>query len=277
MSAAGFSTAAAVTWGGSDFAGGYGARTAPSQLIVVSGHLVSFVLLLAVCLGLRLPFPHQAGMWFAVAGGFEGSLALAIFYRALAMGAMGLTAACTGLLTALVPVLFSMLREGFPGASVLSGFGVGLVAIWLITRQPAEQGQKTPPLALLLGALAGCGFGAQLIFFKLAGSCGLLWTMTSARAAGSLAMLLVIAVAPPKGVWKGFWRMGVVAGMLDTVGNLFYICATQRGRLDVAAMISSLYPAVTILLAGALLHERPNKRQLAGMALALAAVLLLSH
>jgi drug/metabolite transporter (DMT)-like permease len=134
----------------------------------------------------------------------------------------------------------------------------------------------TPPAALLLGALAGIGFGAQLILFKLASPGGILWTMTSARAAGSVAMLLVLLAMPPKGLWRGFWLTGIAAGALDTVGNLFYLRATQLGRLDVAAVVCSLYPAGTILLAALVLRERPSRRQMAGIALALAAVALLS-
>ena len=101
-------------------------------------------------------------------------------------------------------------------------------------------------------------------------------TMTAGRAAGGLAMVLVLLVAPPKGPWKGFWGTGIAAGLLDTAGNLFYLRATQIGRLDVAAVVCSLYPAVTILLAALVLHERPSGRQITGMALALGAVMLLS-
>ena len=81
---------------------------------------------------------------------------------------------------------------------------------------------------------------------------------------------------PPKGPWQGFWQTGILAGILDTVGNLFYLRATQLGRLDVAAVVCSLYPAGTILLAALVLRERPSRRQIAGMALALGAVMLLS-
>ena len=273
---AGLGLVAAATWGGSDFVGGLGSRRAPAMLVVASGHIVTFLLLLAWCLGIRLPLPGTHFLIYALVGGFEGSIALAIFYRALAMGAMGLTAALTGLLTALVPVVYSFFLDGLPSPLTIAGLALGLTAIWLITHSPANGGPTSPPKALLLGALAGLGFGAQLILFKMASSGGLLWTMTSARAAGSAAMILMILVMPPKGPWRGFWQTGILAGMLDTAGNLFYIRTTQLGRLDVAAVVCSLYPAGTILLAAIVLHERPTRRQLAGMALALCAVMLLS-
>jgi drug/metabolite transporter (DMT)-like permease len=271
---------------------------------------------------MHLPLPPSASLIYAGIGGFEGAIALAIFYRALAMGAMGLTAALTGLLTALVPVLFSLIREGLPTPLTVAGLATGLAAIWLITHtprpaaaenrvphpsaalsrkggrqqpstlQPSEAkqdevphpsaaslrmgGKQTSYTPLLLGALAGLGFGTQLIFFKMANTGGILWAMTSARATGVLAILLVLAFMPLKGPWRGFWLTGIAAGTLDTLGNLFYIQASRVGRLDVAALVCSLYPAGTILLAAVLLREWPTRRQFAGIALALAAVALLS-
>ena len=273
---AGLGLLAAASWGGSDFVGGLGSRRAPALLVVASGHIVSFIVLVGVCMAMHLPQPHRHDLLFAVIGGFEGSIALAIFYRALAMGAMGLTAALTGLLTALVPVLFSFFAEGLPKPLTAVGLLGGLVAIWLITNTPQSDGPATPPAALMLGAIAGTGFGMQLILFKMASGGGLMWTMTSARAAGSLAMILVILLKPPQRPWRGFWQLGILAGILDTVGNLFYIRTTQMGRLDVAAVVCSLYPAGTILLAALVLKELPTKRQFAGMAMALCSVALLS-
>jgi drug/metabolite transporter (DMT)-like permease len=273
---AGLGLVSAATWGGSDFVGGVGARRAPAMLVVASGHIVSFLLLLGYCLAIHLAPPGMRSLLYAMVAGFECSLAMAVFYRALAMGAMGLTAALTGLMTALVPVIFSFFYDGPPGPLTMVGLATGLAAIWLITHTPAKGGPGSPPMALLLGALAGTGFGVQLILFKLASGGGLLWTMTSARAAGSVALMLVILVKPPQGPWRGFWQTGIAAGLLDTIGNLFYLRATQFGRLDVAAVVCSLYPAGTILLAALVLKERPTRRQMAGMALAVGAVMLLS-
>jgi len=280
-SAAGFGLLSATSWGGSDFVGGIGARRAPALLVVAAGHIVSLLLLLVLCRVLHAAIPASGPLLYAALGGFEGSLALAIFYRALAMGAMGLTAALTGLLTALVPVLFSLVHEGLPTPLTCVGLALGLVAIWLITHTPAAKAAalnrtSTPRLPLLLGAIAGLGFGTQLILFKMASPGGILWTMTSARAAGVVALVIVVAVMPPKAPWRGFWLTGIVAGVLDTAGNLFYIQATRVGRLDIAAIVCSMYPAGTILLAAIVLREWPTPRQFAGTALALAAVALLS-
>ena len=280
-SAAGFGLLSATSWGGSDFVGGIGARRAPALLVVASGHIVSLILLLVLCRVLHAAIPASAPLLYAALGGFEGSLALAIFYRALAMGAMGLTAALTGLLTALVPVLFSLVHEGLPTPLTCVGLALGLVAIWLISHTPAAKAAalnrtSTPRLPLLLGAIAGLGFGTQLILFKMASPGGILWTMTAARAAGVIALVIVVAVMPPKAPWRGFWLTGSVAGVRDTAGNLFYIQATRVGRLDIAAIVCSMYPAGTILLAAIVLREWPTPRQFAGTALALAAVALLS-
>jgi drug/metabolite transporter (DMT)-like permease len=272
----GLSLLSAATWGGSDFAGGWGARRTSSLLITSAGQIVSLAALLVICLTLRLPLPNSRSLIFGAIGGFEGAIALAIFYRALAMGAMGLTAALTGLLTALVPVVFDLWRAGRPDALTSTGLVSGLAAIWLISRSPSAQGEGTPPRALLLGACAGAGFGAQLILFKMAAAGGVLWAMTSGRVAGVVAIVTVTAFAAPEKPWRGFWFPGIVSGCLDTIGNLFYMLASQIGRLDVAAVICSMYPAGTIILAGLVLRERPTTRQVAGMGLALAAVALLS-
>jgi drug/metabolite transporter (DMT)-like permease len=294
--AAGFGLLSASSWGGSDFVGGLGARRAPALLVVVSGHAFTLIVLLAVCFGMRLAVPGWGPFLFAANGGLEGALALALFYRALAMGRMGLTAALCGLITALIPVLYSMVHEGLPTPMVAAGLFMGLCAIWLITRTPnASEGLTGGPASgaglagssgtagmsnsrapLLMGSLAGIGFGTQLILLKMAGGVSIFWIMAYARAAGVFGLILVILLFPPKGPRAGFLGLGILAGTLDTVGNLFYILAVRLGRLDVAALVCSLYPGGTILLAMFVLGEKPSRRQVAGIALALASVVLLS-
>jgi drug/metabolite transporter (DMT)-like permease len=281
VASVGLGLVAATAWGGSDFAGGLGARRSPALLIVASGHLVTLVLLLAICGFGHLPMPHRVEFLEGAIGGLEGSLALAAFYRALALGAMGLTAALTGLLTALVPVLFGLWNEGLPAPLAVAGLLLGCVAIFLIAHAP---GHATPPKALLLGAISGAGFGLQLILFKLAANGGVLWALTSARIGGVAGMAVILLFAWPRLVASlkaspgrfSFWWVGILAGSLDTIGNVGYTLAAYNGRLDVAAMVSSLYPGFTILLAAMILGERASRKQTLGMAVALASVLLLA-
>ncbi len=282
-SSVGLGLVAASTWGGSDFAGGLGARRSPALLVAVSGHTVTLVALWATCYLGHVPLPNRTEFLQAAIGGLEGSLALAAFYRALAMGAMGLTAALTGLMTALVPVLFGLWNEGLPAPLAIAGLLLGCMAIWLIAHAP---GHSTPRKALLLGAVSGTGFGLQLVLLKLASSGGILWALTSARIGGVAALLVILAFAWPSiarnatragtGSLLGFWKLGIVAGTLDTIGNVGYTVAAHNGRLDTSALVSSLYPGFTILLAAILLRERPSRRQTLGMAVALISVVLLS-
>ena len=278
---------AATTWGGSDFAGGMGARRSSALLVAASGHLVTLLVLLAICAGSRFPLPHRVQFVEGAFGGLEGALALAAFYRALAMGSMGLTAALTGLLTALVPVLFGLWNYGLPAPLALGGLLLGCLAIWMIAHSP---GHSTPPAALMLGAISGIGFGLQLILLKLASADGVLWALTSARLGGVAGLFLVLVATwilykvrilkaerpEPEIRLSGFWRMGILAGVLDTIGNVGFTVAAHTGRLDIAAVVSSLYPGFTIILAAIILRERPSGRQACGMALALASVVLLS-
>ncbi len=269
---------AAASWGGSDFAGGLGTRRSPALLIVASGHLVTLLALAALCTATRLPLPHLSQLAYGLAGGLEGAFALALFYRALAMGAMGLTAALTGLLTALVPVVFALWTLGLPRPVALAGLVLGALAIWLIAYAP---GHGTPPLALLFGAIAGLGFGVQLILLHLASGESVLWGMTAARLGGVLGVGLVlvwitITTSGPPMARSGFWKMGILAGTFDTLGNLAYAWGSHAGRIDIASTVASLYPGFTILLAALILHERPSRRQRLGMAVALTAVVLLS-
>lgn len=280
--------AAATAWGGSDFAGGLGARRSPALLLTFSGHFVTLLFLLAICAFGGLPIPHRTEFLEGAVGGLEGSLALVAFYRALSMGAMSLTAALTGLLTALVPVLFGLWSEGRPAPLAIGGLLLGCLAIWLIAHAPSRtSSQGAPTQALILGAISGVGFGVQLILFKFAARDGVLWALTSARIGGVLGMTAILLFAWPRHaqneariggnrIWTGFWKIGILAGALDTAGNLGYTLAAHTGRLDLAAMVSSLYPGFTILLAALILRERPTGRQTVGMAVALASVVLLS-
>jgi drug/metabolite transporter (DMT)-like permease len=282
--------AAAASWGGGDFSGGMGVKatggsTVSALRFVVLAHSISLAVLAILLTTLRLPLGFgAAGLW-AMGGGVAGGLGLVAFYMALSRGAMGVSAAVSGLLAAAIPALVSTAIEGAPGAMKLVGFGVAAAAIWMIAAgsSPENAGQGRGTMALAV--CGGVAFGFYFVALRQANSLGLLEPMALARSASLLVgapVLLILqrssgARSPRE---RGRWLLGlkwaVGVALLDTGGNLLFMASTRLGRLDVAAVLASLYPAGTILLAGWRLNERPTRRQFAGMAVALAAVVMIT-
>ncbi len=289
--------AAAVTWGGGDFSGGMATKRGGGSLrtalrVVLTVHLSSLIgLLVAVSLRHDSAPTGRLLLWALVAGVCAGTCIIA-FYVCLARGAMGATAAISGLLAAAIPTVVSIVREGSPGASPLIGFALAAAAIWLIAAAPRHA--PTPTSTLLLAVISGIGFGLYFVALRLASPAGVLWPLALSRCA-SIAVcvlgLLWAALASqrrkvhqaeakaPATPWlsAASLRWAAATAILDTAGNLFYIAATRGGRLDIAAVLASLYPASTILLAGVILRERVNARQGIGMALAATAVVLITR
>ena len=281
--------AAAVLWGGGDFSGGMAVKSAGGTMgaalrVILLSHAVSLAILLAVVWWRGDAFPHGAALMWGLVAGVTAGIALACFYVALSRGAMGASAALSGLLAAAIPAAVSAGAEGSPGLLRLAGFVVAGAAIWLIAAGPNPEAKTADRGTVWLAVIGGVGFGVYFVALKFAGSAGVIWPLATARM-GSLAVcsLLVGGMA-----WKAkageeklrltravvIWAMGAV--LLDTSGNLLFIAATRAGRLDVAAVLASLYPASTILLAAWTLHERPTRRQGLGMAVAAAAVVMIT-
>ena len=280
--------AAAVLWGGGDFTGGMGVKGAGGTMsaalrVVIMSHATSLCVLIVVGLLRGDPFPHGAPLAWAIASGMMGGSSVCVFYIALSRGAMGASAAVSGLLAAAIPALASAGIDGAPAPRHLVGFLLAGAAIWLIAAAPGERsGRGTMGLAIVSGA----GFGLYFVGLKFAGVAGIVWPMAAARSASvvlcSLSLLLLLAFERRSGhrtkvTINGktmLWALGTV--IMDTSGNMLFVGATRTGRLDVASVLASLYPATTILLAAWTLHERPTRRQGLGMGLAAAAVVLIT-
>jgi len=221
-------------------------------------------------------------------GGFTGALGLVAFYIALSRGGMGVSAAVSGLLAAAIPALVSSVMEGSPGAMRLAGFGLAGGAIWLIAAgdSPEKDFPETKGGAgstMGLSVFAGVAFGIYFVALKLSNPLGLVVPMTIARmtsVALCSGMLGVMWLTGPKergaANWFAGWGWACGVALLDTGGNVLYLAATRIGRLDVASVLASLYPAGTILLAAWYLKERPTGRQVVGMVAALAAVAMVT-
>jgi drug/metabolite transporter (DMT)-like permease len=281
--------AAALVWGGGDFSGGMGVKTLGGTVggalrLVLLSHLTSFTVLMIVGALSPAPFPHGTILLWGLAAGLAGGLSLTAFYIALSRGAMGASAAVSGLLAAAIPAAVSIATDGSPGILRLIGFLVAGGAIWLIAVGPegnlAAKASGLGSMVLAIGA--GAGFGLYFVALKMAGSSGPVWTMATARMGSiSVCFLLLLCVVLRGGEprvrvrWAAIrWVLGTA--LLDTSGNLLFVAATRVGRLDVAAVLASLYPASTILLAAYMLRERPTRRQGLGMLVAGAAVVMIT-
>jgi drug/metabolite transporter (DMT)-like permease len=274
LAAVAFGLASALSWGAGDFSGGLATKRAPVFTVLAVGHGAGLLLLIVLALVWGEPLPSTTYLGWGLAAGLAGAVGLASLYRALAIGQMGMVAPVSAVLTAALPALFGALTEGMPGALKLTGFGLALLGIWLVAGTGASGGARD---GLGLALLAGCGFGIFFILLHRAGANAIFWPLTAART-GSLVLVLPIALSR-----RQFMRPDVrllapvlLSGALDVAGNGFFVLAGQAGRLDVAAILSSLYPASTVLLAALLLGERMMRVQIAGIVAALAAIALIA-
>jgi len=272
--AAVLSLAAAAIWGGGDFAGGIAAKRANVFRVVAGAHACGLLLMLLLAWVAREPMPPGSSLIWGVVAGITGAFGIAALYKALAIGRMGVVAPVASVITAVLPVLIGFRTEGMPDHLQLLGFVVALISIWLVAR---PDGEIDSHRGLGLAILAGVMFGLFLISGKQAGHHGVFWPLVAARAASTLLMLVIVAFLPsdPRPLRPAFVPI-LLSGLCDSGANALFIAATRHGRLDVAAVLSSLYPASTVILARVLLKERISRMQTAGIVGALVAVALIS-
>jgi len=273
---------AVFLWGAADFAGGYGSRRANAFTLTAFSHVCAFVLMFAIALGQHGAFPSRTSVLWALLAGGVGGFSLAIFYRALASGQMGLTAPIAALMGAAIPTLADIAMEGAPRRWTMVGFVLAIVAIWLITRPESppkglpENGESGPPKGVAMAALAGVGFaGFYLCIHQASGSPA--WIALVSRVGSfTTTAVAVAATRAPLALDRPRAALGMLAGFLDIIASALFIFANQHGRLDEAVVITSLYPAVTVLLARFLLKEHFSRWKFVGLLAALAAVPLIA-
>jgi len=261
---------AMTMWGFSDFIGGFASRRSNAFLVTTIAHFSGTIFMAAMALAAHAPLPGRNQILWALAAGFFGGSALAIFYRALAMGQMGLTAPVSALLGAAIPTVAGFFSEGLPDPVTIFGFVLAAIGIWLISRSEDGAGR---PAGLGLALLSGIGFAGFFLCVKQAGEASPIWIAGFARLASLAATsAIVIGGRQWKPVVGAGIAFGILAGMLDSSGSALFAKASQTGRLDTAVVLSSLYPAITVLLARLILHEHFSRWKVVGLAAALLAV-----
>jgi drug/metabolite transporter (DMT)-like permease len=266
---AGFSMGAVFAWGGGDFLGGYASRRANPTFLAAVVYGSGLVLMTALALLHHSAFPSRHSVYWALAAGCFAGMSLANFYRALSVASMGIAAPLTAVLAAAIPAVVGIVTEGAPNSTQIAGFVLAALGVWLISRP--EGGMQTQGIGLAV--MAGFGFAAFFLCIKEAGTGSALWISALSRIS-SLAVTVAV-------VWLGGASIrvprasliaAIFAGFLDVTGSAFFVRATQTGRLDAAVVLSSLYPAITVLLARFFLKEHFTRWKVAGIVAALAAV-----
>ena len=276
--------ASALTWGAGDFFGGLATRQAKAVSTTLVSQFVGLIGLVVVSLlgaggslvGRDLAWGTAAGLC-AVAG-------LGMFYEAMGRGAFGPVASVTSVVSGGIPIVVGLLLGERPPLTVLFGVYVAVVAIWLIAGEktkPGDVGNSRSSMVLALGA--GAFFGGYFVLLSRAGGESGLWPLVAGRVAASTALGLTILILgygnpdatglPPS---RSF-RLAAIAGLLDASANALYFYARRHGMLSVVAVVASVYPASTILLARIALRERVNRRRMVGMVTGLVAVSVIAR
>lgn len=269
-----FSLVAVVFWGTSDFLGGFASRRTNAFLFTALVNLSGFAVMALLALATHAIFPTRPQVLWALAAGALGGTALAFFYRALSTGNMGLNAPIAAVLSAAVPTAFSIATEGFPGIGPVLGFALAAMGVWLIARSEQFGGC---PEGLGTAVLAGLGFAGFYLCVRQIGDASALWVACLTRSSALLVTsTLVLGGRHLRPVSRAVLGLALVTGVLDSGGTWVFVRASQTGRLDAAVVLSSLYPAVTVLLAGWFLHERFTRWRTIGILAALASVPLIA-
>lgn len=273
-----YGIASALSWGAGDFAGGLSSRKVGAYRAVFYADFFGLFVLFAAFLIFPEALPVMRVLWASAIGGLLGSIGLLVLYYSLIKGQMSIAAPVSALFAALLPVIVGSITEGLPSLLQLLGFALALAAVWLISQGGGTEGFHVSHLSdLRLPILAGVGFGCYFIFMHNAtqGSDATLWPMIVSRVAGTLLLLgFVLARREPLGVPRDAWKVVLINATLDLTGNFFYILASKTGRLDISAVLSSLYPGATVMLAWLLLKEHISRWQIVGIMLALGAIVL---
>lgn len=270
-----FGLASALTWGAGDFCGGLTTRRAPVLSVLVLAQGSGLLLVITLALIWRESLPPAIDLWWGAIGGLFGTVGLAALYRGLAVGRAGVVAPVSAVINAALPAAFGILTEGRPGSIQLLGFGLALVGVWLVSA--STDGQQGSNAGLGLAIIAGLGFGTFYIFLHQASTSATFWPLAAARAT-SLPIVFIAALHRRQfqSLDRATLPLALFTGLLDTGGNALFVLAGQAGRLDIAAILSSLYPASTILLSRLVLKERLSQRQNLGLLAALVAIMLIA-
>lgn len=265
----------AIAWGVADYIGGIASRKAGATPVLVAAYPAGAVILSVFVFLVPGEFSTRALVWGIAAGGI-GVFAIALLYVALSRGPMGVVSPITAVISGAIPVAVGLLRGERLTIYAILGILLAAVAVTLVSRQRGEHASARPSTIWLALASGAC-IGLYLSALGTAPAESGIWAATIARWTSTLMIAFVVFVVARNFPRRGFpWLLAIGCGFIDASANGIFQLAAQQGQLSIVAVLGSLYPATTALLARMLLNERLSRVQLVGLVLALAAAALLA-
>lgn len=260
-------------WGTADFLGGWASRRRPALAIFGWAQVVG-LLALALASTIWWSWDADPGYWpWGIAAGLIGTVAMVAFYEALAIGPMGIVSPIVSL-GVLVPLAFGLLRGEQPSGMQMLGIIVAVVGILLASGPEISGAESARPL--ILAVVSAAAFGAMFILMAEGSRYSPLMTMTSMRVASVVALIVIALTVRSLGGVRATDAPPILSiGLLDAGANVLYGIATTIGLLTVVSVLGSIYPVVTAVLAALVLRERLRAVQYAGVATAVAGVMLI--
>ncbi len=270
---------AALAWGTGDFTGGMAARKAPETAVVLGTEVVGLALLLTLALFVDGD-PSGRDLALGSGAGMLGVAGLVMLYRGLARGRASVVAPLSAVGATVLQVSWGLAGGEEPGGVALIGIVLAIVAIGVVAgsaAEPAGSSSLSRRQELQCGFGAAVGFGFYLIILSETSDRAGLWTAVAARAAPVVVLVLVLSLLRrPMIVGRDAFRWVTVSGITDAGANALLVVAVRQGLLSIVAPVANLFPAVTVILARALGHEKIGRLRLAGLVLAVASLVLIS-
>jgi drug/metabolite transporter (DMT)-like permease len=265
---------AAITYGAADFLGGLAGRRMPTLAVVLWSQTVGLILGVVAAVLFPAGDITPVDLWWGAAGGIAGTVGIFALYEGLAVGRMSVVSPVAALLTALVPLALGLGLGERPGPIEWIGIVLAFPAIWLVASSThevvdAKGGTK-------YGLVAGLGFGLFFAAISQAGDGAGLWPLVAARSASVAVVAIVALLRRVPAPQQGTRTLIAVVGIGDILANVFLLLAFRSGLLTLVAVLASLYPAITVLLAVWVLSEPIGRRQRLGLLVALVSIALIA-
>lgn len=268
---------AAIVFGVSDYAGGRATKRVSVFAVTFVGQMAAIVCVLVLLPVLGDPFPGGEDVLWSLGGGVASIAGLSAFYYALANGSMTVVAPLAAIVSALLPVGVGLATGERPGALALVGVVVAVAAVALVSGVLERRESPTPRRILVIAALAGVGFGLLFVCFDQTSDDSGMWPLLIAQLV-SIPLVLAGARLTDAGVRVAGttgW-LAVASGVLAAAAYVAYLTATRDGLLTIVAVVASMYPASTVVLAMVVDGERIHRTQAIGLAMAVAALALVA-